>query len=134
MQPITPINFNTMAHDMIYSVVKNSPAKRTYIRNFYRAANDSQAPGNALISYYTELNKFKNNINIVNGIEKEIKKTPELRKEANKFLDTLSYLYPKSLDDRISIASQGAVVSDKVEPKSKFKKFMIFLNKLIRED
>ena len=136
MPQVIPVNFNVMAHDMIHSVAKNSPAKKTYIRNFYRAANESGVQGNALVSYFTELNKFKskNNVNISKMIEDEIVETPELKKEAGKFLDILSTNYPKTLDDRISAASQGAVISGKVEPKSNFKKIMMFINKLIREE
>lgn len=136
MPPITPVNFNTMAYDMLHSVAKNSPARKTYIRNFYRAANESRDPGNAIISYFTELNRFKdtNKKNIVEKIEKEINETPELKKETDKFLDVLYALYPKTRATRVSIASQGAVAADRVEPKSNFKKFMMFINKLIREE
>ena len=136
-------SLNTHASNMIKSIVKDSPSKKTYIRNFFREANNNQQ-GNALISYYTEYNKlkakdssfttdmYKRFRSLPQLIEDEINGIPALEKEAFVFSNTLEKLYPTSLEKRISLASQGAVTADKVEPKSRFKKFMVVINQLIR--
>ena len=41
--------------------------------------------------------------------------------------------YPKTLGDRISLLSNGAVVPDKVKPQSFFVKMFTSLSKFIRE-
>ena len=52
----------------------------------------------------------------------------------NLFAQKLCELYPNSLGDRISLASQSAVTADKVEPKSWFKKLFVVLNRFLKAD
>jgi len=135
MTPINPLN--TYAEGMISSVAKNSPGSKTYIKRFFSAANSTDRQGNALIAYYTELNKFAKTskfTDIPAQIEKEIREIPELSKEADTFVRALGERYPETLEKRISIASQGAVTSDKVEPKSRLKKFFIRLNEFMKPE
>ena len=125
------------AKGMIKSIQTNSPAARTYIKRFFNTANTENAQGRALIAYHTNLNELRGTDGferIPKAIEKEVNEVPELGKEAHRFMRTLTQTYPKTLDTRVSLASLGAVVSDKVEPKSRMKKFMVFLNQLIKED
>ena len=49
------------------------------------------------------------------------------------YLRELQKKYPKSLYDRISLASHGCVVSDNVKTQSSWKKFLVSLSKFVRE-
>ena len=139
-------SLNTYAKGMVKSIVNNSPEKKVYINKFLKEANTTGTQGNAIVAYFTEYNNMlakKQNFvpkaservkKLPELIEKEINDAPVLQKEAKKFIQALTESYPKTLEKRISLASQGAVVSDRVEPKSKFKKFMVLLNKLIKPE
>ncbi len=134
------------AAPMIRSITTNSKDKAAEIGKFFKAANTGNLQGPAVISYFTELNKVSANKRSLTKeaadrfdrlpdlIDKEARKNPDLKYEIDKFLFSLKLLYPKTLQNRVSLASQGAVTADKVEPKSRFKKFMVFVNRLISED
>lgn len=70
--------------------------------------------------------------NLGSILEKEILEVPELKLQANKFVKALNKKYNKTLENRISLAAQGAVIADKVQPKSRFKKFLVSFNKFLR--
>ena len=72
--------------------------------------------------------------NLLQHIENEINNVPELYNQATKFKDSLEKKYPKTLDLRVSLASEGAVISDGIEPKSKIKKILAFLNQFMKEE
>ncbi len=133
------------AKAMISSVTCNSTDKAANIGKFLRAANSKWLQGPALVSYFTEYNKVAANKNQLTKeaadrfeklpklIEQEINKDSKLQREARTFKLALQQMYPKTLEKRISLASEGAVTSDKVEPQSRFKKIMVAINQLIKE-
>ncbi len=134
------------AKPMIMSMTKNSKDKAVHLENFFKAANTNGLQGPAIISYFTEVNRVNKNRKqfteealdrfdkLPDLIDSEVNKNPELAKETRTFIHSLKQMYPKTLDKRISLASQGAVTSDRVEPKSRLKRFMVFLNQLLKEE
>lgn len=141
---MAPVNFNT--NQMVRGLVYNAENKPQLLGSFLKEANLRNLQGPALVSYFTEVNKITNNKKYLSReisdrleklpeiIESEVKKSPKLQYEADKFSLTLQHFYPKTLNKRIALASEGAVVEGKVEPKSKFKKFMVWLNQFLREE
>jgi len=138
-------NLNSCANRMVSSVVHDTSAQRIYIRNFLREANLSGQQGNALVAYYTAFNKYLARTDVTHSAAERIEalpaiiskiadKIPAIKEETRTFVKALQKNYPKTLANRISLASQGAVSADKIEPKSKFKKFMVFINRLVDED
>lgn len=145
MPSISPITerLNYSARKMIETVAKNEPSKTTHIRDFFRTANDNHLQGPALVSYFTELNKAKYGKkspiaeemhNFIENLEDTIKSVPVLKKLFHNFAIELMKKYPRTYDIRRSLAFQGAVTSDKVEPKSFFKKLMTRIEQFINDD
>lgn len=162
MSSIKPItSFNTLASNMIKSIATDCPAKNTYVRNFYRTANETGLQGNALISYFTEIAKaqklhkesYGKFFGIDNADKKAIKETynrvwrfddvmidvvsrnSTIKEEFRKFMSALSKNYPNTMMTRSAILSQGAVVDGEVKRTSGFKKIMIkFLEALNKEE
>lgn len=147
MTKINPVDrLNVYAKQMINTTLLDAPAKKTYINNFLKTANDNHIEAPALIAYFTEYNKMQANMgnfstnqknranNLLQHIENEINNVPELYNQATKFKDSLEKKYPKTLDLRVSLASEGAVISDGIEPKSKIKKILAFLNQFMKEE
>ena len=135
MPSISPITdkLNYSARRMIESVAKNEPSKTTHIRDFFRTANDNNLQGPALISYFTEVNKAKYGkkssiaekmYGFTDLMEDTIKSVPELIKLCNKFANEFIEKYPNTYILRRALAHQSAVTSDRVEPKSFFKKLI----------
>ena len=142
MPSISPITekLNYSARKMIETVAKNEPSKTTHIRDFFRIANDNNMQGSAVVSYFTELNKAKYGkkspiaemmYGFSERIEKEIKAVPELKILFNNFSNEIMRKYPRTYDIRRSLAAQEAVIADKVQPKSRFKKFLVSFNKFL---
>lgn len=126
---------NEQAHGMIDSIARKSAGQRTYIHRFFKTANAENAQGRALVAYHTNLNKLRGTDafkQVPAVIEEEVKNVPEIKKEVDTFVRTLTENYPKSLDTRVSLASQDAVTINNVEPKSRTKKFMVTLNNFIK--
>ncbi len=135
------------AHKMILSVIRNSSGQKENVAEFFRYANKNDVQGPALISYFTKYNSLRdsfgeiNNNNmhryshIENFIDDIVNSRPDIKAEAEKFVNILNQKYPKHLKARISAANQGAVKSDTIVPKSIGKKFMVrmnlFLDKLV---
>lgn len=148
MATVNPITdrLNVYAKRMVDSTSRNEPVRKMYINNFLRTANDNDAHGTAIVSYFTALNQAKNNVNSHNlaqvtrlekmakVIEQEIEETPALKEQADKFTDAVNKKYKNSLENRIALAKEGAVVSDGIEPKSRIKKIMAFLNQFMKEE
>ncbi len=147
MPSISPINqLNTYAKKMLTSIVKESPDKTQAVKTFFKHANENNLQGPAIIAYHTNFNNLKDiahkqNFEIYSRIkclpelvEKEITDNPEVEKEGKLFFDKLVSLYPNSIENRVSLASQGAVTADKVEPKSRIKKFFVLINRMLKED
>lgn len=134
------------AKPMVMSMTNNSKDKAAQLGNFLKAANSKGLHGPAIVSYFTEVNKVSRNKEMLSPkaadrfdklpdlIDEEVCGNPELKKESEQFLANLKKLYPKTIEKRLSLASQGAVTADKVEPKSRFKKFMVFINQFMKED
>ena len=133
------------AKPVIMSFTHITKDKAAQLGNFLKAANSSGLQSPAIVSYFTELNKVSDNKHLLSKgaadrfdklidlIDQEVKSNPDLKKESDTFVSTLTKAYPKTLDKRISIASQGAVRSDRIEPKSRFSKLMVFLNQLLTD-
>ena len=51
---------------MIDSTSHHEPVRKMYIQNFLRTANDNDAHGTAIISYFTALNNARKNVNYNN--------------------------------------------------------------------
>ena len=148
MTSITPIKeLNNHAYKMVSGIVHNNPDKTKAIKAFLKHANDNNIQGPAIVAYHTQYNAFRydkiNKLNLEDSLrarsipeifEKEIENNPEVEKEINLFAQKLCELYPNSLGDRISLASQSAVTADKVEPKSWFKKLFVVLNRFLKAD
>ena len=141
MAIINPImnQLNSSAKGMVDAIVKNSNTKRTFIKEFFATANVHDAQSQALIAFYTAKNNAFDTVrndtvrlkNLGSILEKEILEVPELKLQANKFVKALNKKYNKTLENRISLAAQGAVIADKVQPKSRFKKFLVSFNKFL---
>ena len=131
---------------VVTSMTMNTKDKASHLYNFLKTANSNKLQGPAMVSYFTELNKVarkKGKLSkeaadrfekLPDLIDKEVEKTPELAAESQKFLVGLKSAYPKTLDKRLSIASQGAVTSDRVEPKSRFKKLLIYMSQILKNE
>lgn len=147
MPSITPINqINMNAKNMVKSIVNESPDKTQAIKKFFQHANEAGLQGPAIVAYHTQWNILRNNTHkfsdetakkiksIPQIIETELNTNPEVKKEGEVFLNKIEELYPNSLENRVSLASQGAVTADKVEPKSRVKKWFVYINRLLKED
>lgn len=143
------LKLDSSAYNMIRNVVDDAPAKQIYIKKFLNDANSENLSGASIVSYFTAFNRMKARSmgfagldrmqridNVYNLLEKEIKNVPELKKQANEILERLNKAYGDkdlldksgnvvkngkkgSLVTRILLARDGAVVTDKVEPRSK---------------
>ena len=134
------------ARPMVMSMTTNSKDKAVHLKNFLRTANANKLQGPAIISYFTEVNKLERNRKqltketldrfekLPNLIEQEACKDPELKQESSIFINSLQKMYPRTLDTRISLASEGAVVSDKVKPKSMISKFFTAINRVMFQE
>lgn len=119
---------------MIKSIKENSIAKQDFISRFLKTANAEKAQNRALMAYHINLNKLRGTDEfkrVPKIIEEETHNIPEIAKEADTFMNTLLKDYPKTLDKRVSLLSQGAISMDKTEPKSRFRKLMVVLNDFI---
>ena len=124
------------ARKMIYNVLEQMPNAQQHVHNFLKHANDNNIQGAALVSYYTRFNKMPilaKNV-IAETIDKACKNDEILHSESMKFVSALTKNYPKTLYDRISLASNGSVVDGEVKPKSVFKKILTVINRFMREE
>lgn len=127
---------NMQASGMIKSIKENSPAKRDFINRFLKTANAENAQNRALMAYHINLNKLRGTDEfkrVPQVIEEETNNIPAIAQEADTFMNTLLKDYPKTLDKRVSLLSQGAVSMDKTEPKSRLRKLMVALNDFINK-
>lgn len=126
------------ARRMIVTNIHGSEGGVAAIRDFLELANNTQ--GRAIVSYYSELNKLKKEIkpdfleDLPKMIEKRVNLHPDLRMLSEKFIGSLKQNYPKTLADRIALADFGCVVDDSVRPQSFWKKLMVSISHLIREE
>jgi len=131
--------------EMLSKVIYGSPKNGAEaVKDYYHFVNENNLHGPAVVAYYTRINELKDYGKYVSQeiseriskvdklIEEFAKKNPEVQAETDTFVKRLNRDYPNTLEDRISLANQGAVLSNRVEPKSKFKKFMVFLNRFMQ--
>ena len=141
--PIT--NLNNSAKLMVQSTINNSENKE-YIKTFLQTANRNNLHGAALVSFYTELN----NINAVRKrltpeqgkrankipllLENKIEQNKKLKREADIFIYSTKQKYPKTLNKRIALLEESAVIAEKILPKSKMKHIYAFLKLFTRDE
>lgn len=129
---------NKLARNMIRKTIYGSHDTDRVIRDFlkYANANDIQSP--AMVSYHTELNAMKKGYskvacdNLSDYIYERIQRIPELKSEGDIFVSRLKNKYKDTLGERLFLAKNGYVVSNKVKPRSRFGKFLTSLNRFIR--
>lgn len=124
------------ARMMAIAVKKGSNQADRAVGDFFKLANKSNAQGAALTSMISQAKTVGvgDHLDYIAEIEKRVAKKPEIKAEYKKFLKSLIESYPKTLSDRVSLASWGAVESGHVKPKSIWNKIMPMLNKLVREE
>ena len=145
MTNIKPIEILSIkANKMLVNVVENTPKQKKAILDFLKEANVKNTQGNAIISYFTELNKLFSDKTLKTSQEQKrlnnapliISKFIEednfiLKKQATLFVKSLKKNYPKTLNKRVSLAVNGTVTADKITPISKKSRFHIFIDKII---
>ena len=132
MPPILGLDY--AANTMFRSLIKGSSSADKKIGQFFNLANNSNLQGQALVSYYSQAREIGK---IFPGASHEVLNNAvneELQKSADVFVKELNKSYPKTLQDRIALVSHGCVESGTVKPQSKFKKFLVSVSKMIRED
>ena len=132
---------STMLNKVVQGTDKSSVEA---VKEYFHFVNENNLHGPALVAYQTELGKLTDyrryfphkiakKIPYINELISNIsKKSPEVKTEVDTFVAKLNKDYPKTLGDRISLSSQGAVSYNKVEPKSRFKKFMVLFNRFMQ--
>lgn len=133
------VSLDIAASRMLHAIEHNTSSKDRRIGEFFDLANKKSLQGPALVSYYSQLKKIGKSMTIAEkaGLAEDIflrsQKSERLKKSSDTFVSELQKKYPKSLYDRISLASHGCVVSDNVKPQSSWKKFLVSLSKFVRE-
>lgn len=145
---ISNLEMAAAARKMIMANAYGSIESNKTMKEFFKLANTKQMQdgrevsqqGRALVAYYTELGKVKKEFKPVvieelpDRFERNAASDPELAKIAKEFKDGLKKNYPKTLADRISLADFGCVVNDRVRPQSFWRKLMVSISHLIREE
>lgn len=140
-------SLDAIAGRMVYTNVYGFKEGYGAIKEFLKAGNNKKMQngvlvpqqGRALVAYYSELRKARKDFNpkfvddLHNVIDDRVKATPELKEMADEFVSGLKKSYPKSLGDRIALASHGCVDYSQVKRQSAWKKFVVSLSKMIRE-
>ena len=141
--PIT--NLNNSAKLMVQSTINNTDSKE-HIKNFLQTANRNNLHGVALVSFYTELNKINNVRKCMTSeqskrdnkipllLENKIELNKDLKTEADIFIYSTKQKYTKTLDKRIALLEESAVIAEKILPKSKMKHIYAFLNLFARDE
>lgn len=98
-------------------------------KNFFKYANKNDAHSQALVAYYSQIRRTpKANIaQVYDRIELGARKNICLERHLGFFARKLEQKYPKTLNARLAIVANGAVVPNKVKPKNKFRKAAIYV-------
>lgn len=114
---------------------EGSKTAKSATMNFFKYANENKLPTQALIACYDNANNMKgySSRQLSSDIISLASKDESLKTELKRFEHMVKDNYPKTLGDRISLLSNGAVVPDKVKPQSFFVKMFTSLSKFIRE-
>lgn len=124
------------ANMMARAIKSNSNQADRAVGDFLKLANKSNAQGAAMTSLFSQARTvgIGEHLDYIGEIEKRAAKKPETKAEYKKFVKSLIDNYPKTLRDRATLASWGAVESGHVKPKSIWNKIMPMLNRLVREE
>lgn len=98
-------------------------------KNFFKYANKNDAHSQALVAYYSQIRRTPeaNIAQVYDRIEVDARKNICLEKHLGLFARKLEQKYPKTLNARLAIVANGAVVPNKVKPKNKFRKAAIYV-------
>lgn len=98
-------------------------------KNFFKYANKNDAHSQALVAYYSQIRKTPeaNIAQVYDRIELGARKNICLERHLGLFARKLEQKYPKTLNARLAIVANGAVVPNKVKPKNKFLKAAIYV-------
>ena len=126
---IKPIeNINNMAQNMLIKIASDGYNKHTAIKEYLHYANENSLESNALVAFHTQRRSLRNNSmlygqalrkgisNILDVIDSEVNKSPELKNEATDFINNFNKKYPKTGKLRSIYARYGFVNSEKVKP------------------
>ncbi len=134
-----PLTLYQKAGRVVRGAINNSPKAEESMVTFFKHANEKNIQGPALTAYYSAVLNANKEVGedcfrtVTNSIENHATKNSKLKNELVIFAKALNKNYKKTLKDRICLLTNGAIHEDKVEPKSKFRKFITVLSRLIRE-
>lgn len=120
---------------MTQACKEGSKSAKSATMSFFKYANENKLPTQALIACYDNANNMKgySSRQLSSDIISLASDDKSLRTELKKFEHMVKENYPKTLGDRISLLSNGAVVPNKVKPQSFFVKMFASLNKFFRK-
>lgn len=132
------VKLDALAKNMIRKTIYGAHDTDRVIRDFLKFANESDLQSQAMVSYHTELNSMKKGYSkvicdsLADFIYERMQRVPELKSEGDIFISRLKDKYKNTLGERLFLAKNGYVVSNKVKPRSRFGKFLTSLNRFIR--
>lgn len=132
------VQLDDLARNMIRKSLYGAHDMDRSIRDFLKYANNGDWQSQAMISYHTELNTMKKGYskiacdNLSDYIYERMQRVPELKSEGDIFISKLKDNYKDTLGERLFLAKNGYVVSNKVKPHSRFGKILTALNRFIR--
>lgn len=120
---------------MTQACKEGSKNAKSATMSFFKYANENKLPTQALIACYDNANNMKgySSRQLSSDIISLASDDKSLRTELKRFEHMVKENYPKTLGDRISLLSNGAVVPNKVKPQSFFVKMFASLNKFFRK-
>lgn len=120
---------------MTQACKEGSKSAKSATMSFFKYANENKLPTQALIACYDNANNMKgySSRQLSSDIISLASDDKSLRTELKRFEHMVKENYPKTLGDRISLLSNGAVVPNKVKPQSFFVKMFASLNKFFRK-
>lgn len=119
---ITPVQqLNIYAKKAVNDVIQHKADAENSVNSLLKYANENQLQGPAVLSIFSRFNALRKNKNayskdVAKRIENfpdlfefEVQKNKSLKKEGDKFIDSLTKSYPKTLGLRTAIAYNGSV-------------------------
>lgn len=99
-------------------------------KSFFKYANKNDMQSQALIAYYSQINKSKFvGVNqVYDAVELKTKRDTIFKRHLGLFTRKLDQKYPETLEKRLAIVANGGVVSDKVNPRSRIRKIKVALD------
>lgn len=123
-------SYNYWAARAIKEFRDGIPQAGNTAREFLKLANKHDAQGVAFVSFYSQLNRLNgvNKDQLFEQFNHKKNQNNALKKQFNLFKCALKEKkYKKSLGKRKALASNGAVVSDTVRPKSTLTRCLVLL-------